>query len=65
MLGFAISAYDEPLEIPRLMVDAAVGGYGVFDVISSIKSMTFDYASKRFYEMFNTERSALSVVKAK
>lgn len=65
LLGTALSAYDEPLEIPRLMVDAAIGGYGVFDVITAIKNMTFESVNKRFGEMFNTKHSALSVVKAK
>lgn len=65
MLGTAISAYDEPVNIPSLMIEAAVGGYGVFDGISAIKNMTFDYVTNRFYDMFNTDRSALSVVKAK
>lgn len=65
MLGTAICAYDEPVNIPSLMIEAAVGGYGVFDGVAAIKNMTFDYVTKRFYEMFNTDRSALSVVKAK
>lgn len=65
LLGCAITAYDEPAGIPRLMVDAALGGYGVFDGIAAIKNMTFDYVTKRFHEMFCTDRSALSVVKAK
>ena len=47
------------------MVEAAVCGHGVFDGITAVKNMTFDYVTKRFNEMFSTDRSALSVVKSK
>ena len=65
LLGTSVGAYDEPVNIPSIMVEAAVCGHGVFDGITAVKNMTFDYVTKRFNEMFNTDRSALSVVKSK
>ena len=65
LLGTSVGAYDEPVNIPSIMVEAAVCGHGVFDGITAVKNMTFDYVTKRFNEMFSTDRSALSVVKSK
>lgn len=63
LLGELITSFDEPVNIPRMMVSAVMNNDGIFDCIDSAKNMTFDFVSDYFRQMFNIENSALSVVK--